>query len=149
MRSCFVSSLICLCIFIGCETQSDRASEREILLETDKQFAALSAKAGAAEAFYQYLDSAAVQISGNSGPIHGRDNIFKIMKPTDTGYKLLWDPQFANVSRCGDMGWTWGAYMLTVAVDSSQIRGYYLNVWEKKSDGNWRVVADIGNVSSK
>ena len=149
MRSRFVTFLICLWIFLSCRSEDDQAAERENLLQADKQFAALSAKAGAAEAFLEYLDSAAVQISGSSGPVHGRNNIFNRMKPSDTTYTLLWEPQFADVSRCADMGWTWGTYVMTVMADSSQVHGHYLNVWTKKSDGTWRVVADIGNVSAQ
>jgi len=149
MRSYLVFSLICLWIFSGCQSQSDLAAEKEKLLETDKQFASLSAEAGAAEAFKHYLDSAAVQITASSDPINGRQNIFERMKPSEDKYTLLWEPHFADVSRSTDMGWTWGTYVMTVLSDSTQTHGYYLNVWTKKSDGSWRVVADIGNVKVK
>jgi hypothetical protein len=99
-----------LWLFSGCESRVDVAAERTALLETDKEFADLSARAGTAESFFQYLDSAAIQITESEDVIHGRDKIFERMKPTDPEYSLLWEPMFADVSQSSDMGWTWGTY---------------------------------------
>jgi ketosteroid isomerase-like protein len=46
------------------------------------------------------------------------------------------------------MGYTWGIYSLSVQDDSGEIHtqnGKYLNVWKKDSQGNWRVIVDMGN----
>ena len=60
------------------------------------------------------------------------------------------DTKKASVSASGDMGWTWGIYVMTVREADGTVRtshGKYLNVWEKQPDGEWKVVADIGNES--
>ena len=83
-------------------------------------------------------------------PVHGQDSIYDIMKPGQEGYVLEWTPRAADVARSGDMGWTWGEYTVT-AKDGTGAQpaswGKYVNVWKKNADGEWKVVADIGNES--
>jgi len=139
-------------VVVGCSGRENTDVTRDVqrLLETDREFAAASVQHGAAEAFRLYLDEDATMFSGGRHPVHGRDSIYEIMRPGDEGYALEWTPRAADVARSGEMGWTWGEYTVTAKGDNgeeSMSWGKYVNVWKKNADGEWKVVADIGNDS--
>lgn len=61
---------------------------------------------------------------------------------------LRWDPFFVDVSESADLGYTLGRYELNSddsAGHGQTIRGYYVTIWRKKSDGSWKFVFDTGN----
>jgi ketosteroid isomerase-like protein len=57
-----------------------------------------------------------------------------------------WQPTFVNVSRSGDLGYTYGTYQVTSKDFSEKIleRGNYYRVWKKQA-GKWKLVADLLN----
>ncbi|MCF7807393.1 MAG: DUF4440 domain-containing protein [Candidatus Marinimicrobia bacterium] len=125
-------------------------TEKERLLETDKQFAALSIESGSAEAFRHFLAEDAMGMPQGQHPIMGRDAIYADMKTNSDSYILSWEPQRAEVSESRDMGWTWGNWMMSLTDDDGieQKRyGKYINIWERQPSGEWRVVVDLGNSS--
>ena len=129
----------------------DKSKAIEALVQTDRDFAAMSLKVGAAEAFNAYLTDNALQLPAGSNPISGRETIYQQMKKSEGSYTLAWEPQFGDVSDSGEMGYTWGTYTVSVineetgSVDKSY--GKYLNIWRKNDSGKWRVVVDMGNAS--
>ena len=97
-------------------------------------------------AFANYIAPDGMLLPRSSdGAIEGYESVIAVFGDDgDPGYKLLWQPQFAEVANSGDMGWTWGQYQ--VVVDSQDVdTGKYVNVWKKQSDGSWKVRVDIGN----
>ena len=61
---------------------------------------------------------------------------------------LRWEPVDAMVSSAGDLGFTWGNYVLESVDGDGQLflsEGKYANVWRKTANGDWRVVLDISN----
>jgi ketosteroid isomerase-like protein len=128
----------------------DVKREAARLLETDREFAAASLEHGAADAFRMYLDEDAIMFSGGRHPVRGRDSIYNVMKTGGDGYVLEWTPRAADVARSGEMGWTWGEYVVSSPGDGGNRPlswGKYVNVWRKNDAGEWKVVADIGNDS--
>lgn len=119
--------------------------EEENLLNADKEFAAYSKAHGAAEAFKEFLTDDALQFSAQRDVVVGNLAVYDIMKEGDDGYDLLWEPQFAEVAKSGDIGWTWGYYDLHFKENGETRYGKYLNVWKKNAAGKWKVAADIGN----
>jgi ketosteroid isomerase-like protein len=139
-------------VVAGCSGREsvDVTTEAQRLLETDRDFSAASVQHGAAEAFRMYLDENAAMFSDGRHPVHGRDSIYDIMKPGEQGYVLEWTPRAADVAQSGEMGWTWGEYTVTAKGsdgEQSMSWGKYVNVWKKNAEGEWKVVADIGNES--
>ena len=138
-------------VMFGCNKMINTEIEAGKLLEADKAFALYSQENGAADAFKQYLLSDALQLPDGREPLFGRDTIYTLMMPDD-GYQLLWEPQFAEVSNAGDMGYTWGLYTYLYVNengDSVSSKGKYLNVWKKDNDNNWKVIVDMGNSNPK
>ena len=62
----------------------------------------------------------------------------------DPTRKLLWQPQFAEVSQAGDMGWTCGTWQSFINGEQAA-SGKYVNIWKKQSDGSWKVRVDVRN----
>ena len=125
--------------------QVDLAAERDALLQADRDFSELSRESGAPAAFAQYLTEDALGLPAGSQPTFHRDSLVVRLS---NAYTLVWEPQRAEVSASGDLGWTWGRYQLhsTGADGQEQVgHGKYLNVWKKQADGTWKVIADVGN----
>jgi ketosteroid isomerase-like protein len=55
-----------------------------------------------------------------------------------------WQPALVNVSRSGDLGYTYGTYQITSKDSSQKIleSGNYYRVWKKQGNA-WKVVADL------
>jgi len=80
----------------------------------------------------------------------GREAIREAMIPTfaDSSVELRWAADTAVVAASGELGYTFGRWQLvlkTAAGDSVAGRGNYVTIWQRQSDGTWKVAADIGN----
>ena len=51
------------------------------------------------------------------------------------------DAQFAEAARAGDLGYTWGSYVIGPAGKPRE-RGFYIRVWQRERNGQWNVVLD-------
>ena len=124
---------------LACSQYVDIEVEKEKLLQTDKEFAQFSVNQGAAEAFKEYLTENALQLPAGRNPIQGRNNIYAIMKENQDDYTLDWSPKYAEVSKSGELGYTWGTYILSYT-DEDGIKqnsyGKYLNIWKKETNGD-------------
>ena len=73
-----IKYFIFLSIFVfqlACSQLADTESEKEKLLQTDKEFAQFSVNNGAAEAFNEYLTEDALQLPAGKNPVQGLDKI--------------------------------------------------------------------------
>jgi len=85
-----------------------------------------------------------VLIMPGSPPIVGTEDIRKAteaMLATDD--TVSWESDFAFIAPSGDMAYDYGT-ATTRSPDGSIIKGHYLVVWVKESDG-WKVAADMFN----
>ena len=128
---------------IGRSAAVDVDATRADLLNEERQYSKASADLGAAEAFLLNADVGVRVYRENQMPFVGRPASAKAMYPATTIW--TWTPDFADVSRAGDLGYTYGTYDLrdkkTNAVTES---GNYARVW-KKVAGMWRVAIDVAN----
>jgi len=124
----------------------DLDTETRALRAADEAFAALSESQSPKVAFSTYLTADAIMLPrATEGAIEGYDAAMEMFGDGgDVGYQLLWQPQFAEVSDGGDMGWTWGQYQVIVGGLEAGT-GKYVNIWKKQPDGTWKLRADIGN----
>ena len=63
------------------------------------------------------------------------------------GFHLEWGATEAHVAEAADLGYTIGAYELTVEQDGTPMVtiGKYVTTWGKQADGSWKVVVDCFN----
>lgn len=130
----------------SCETDSDRMerSKKEIM-EAEKAFALMADKEGIDIAFLEYADENAVLMRNNS-IIKGHNSIKAHFSNLNSdGGKLTWSPDFVDVAASGDLGYTYGKYLLT-SLDSVGSRiestGIFHTVWKRQKDGTWKFVWD-------
>jgi len=147
-----VGVLAAAVVVVGCENREKTGVKDESaqLLQADREFAAASVEHGAADAFRMYLDDNATMFSEGRNPVRGRESIYEIMKAGDGAYVLEWTPLEAEVARSGELGWTWGEFVVKARGKDGRESlswGKYVNVWKKNTAGEWKVVADIGNES--
>lgn len=118
----------------------------EAILKADRDFDALSASEGAAKAFRTYMDATDGLVFAGHDPVRGAEAIYKIEggdAPPQT--RLHWEPAEVFAST-GDMGVTWGRWVLTATGSTKPlITGRYVTVWRKNAQGEWKGVIDIGD----
>lgn len=143
-------------LLAGCATKSGGSrpgaieSARKQLIETDIAFSQTASQIGVAEAFYEYLAEDAVWLPTGSEPVLGREAVRDKLREAE-GTQLMWEPQFADVARSGELGYTWGLYesrSRTLEGRERVSRGKYTTIWRRQPpDGRWRAVLDTGNPS--
>src|SRR6185436_18782069 len=114
-------------------------------MQTDQAFSDLSKAKGRNASFLEYMDEHVTMLRANGMPLVGKDTMAKrFAERPDTSYTLTWQPLYADAAASGDLGYTYGRWLLvTTTNDSSE--GTYCTIWKKDSNGNWRFVLDTGN----
>ncbi len=112
------------------------------MVETEKEFAGRSVSHGVPEAFTVFFSEEAVMF--RFAPMYARP-VYQNRKATP-GVVLDWAPTFAEISAAGDLGYTYGPFELSKTDSSGKktSNGYFISVWKKQPDGNWRVAFDNG-----
>ena len=138
-----------LILLVACNPQMNMNKEKDKLLQTDIDFSNRSVEVGNHQAFLEYASPDVVLLKPNSYPIVGK----KAMKDlyaeiSDSNYRLTWKPSFARISKSGDLGYTFGIYLLEITQGEQKGQtgeGTYCTIWEKNAKGEWRFVLDTGN----
>ena len=133
-------------LLIACESKkSEDLTKKWIqeIFDAEQQFAQMVQKEGIHNAF--------VDFAADDASIMRNDSIIKGKTAIDNFYKnsnsktLSWTPDFIEVSKSGDLGYTYGMYYYTYKdtlgtehTDS----GIFHTVWKRQSDGTWKFVWD-------
>ena len=138
------------CFLFSCkEPKTDDAllhsNYKLALLSTDRAFSDLSEKEGIKLAYFEYIDSNGVLLRPNELPIIGAEAIDYLAQQNDQDYSLTWDPQHAEVGASGDLGFTYGVYILKPKDYDTLFYGNYTNIWKKQPDGKWKLLLNSGN----
>ena len=94
-------------------------------------------------AFIEYIDDEGVLLRPGHIPIIGANAIDYLSLVNDTAFILTWSPTGAGIAASGDLGYTYGIY--NMAMKDTVIKGTYVSIWKKQSDGKWKFMLDIGN----
>jgi ketosteroid isomerase-like protein len=122
-----------------------KGSDLLIKLETD--FARAVAEHGH-DAFVSYFAEDGVELE-NGGGITTKDEMRKA-GPWPPDMSLAWTPVKADMAASGDLGYTYGNYILRAKDKDGKLvthHGKYTSIWKKQKDGSWKVVVDMGNSS--
>jgi ketosteroid isomerase-like protein len=120
-----------------------------MLMELDREFAAITQKEGV-NGWVKYFAEDGAMAPSEGAIIRGREAIRKAMAPSfeTTGYSLKWEPEYAEASEDGSLGYTYGVYIRTsIDEDGNTVSGSgrYNSIWKKQKDSNYKIVLDIGN----
>ena len=139
-----------LILATGIANAADMASKdskaEAALMAVDRDASKVTSNLDATMAFY--ADDAQMFVP-NAPLANGKDAIRKMWTGMQAmpGFALSWEPQFATVSKSGDLGYTSGTYTFTFnGADGKPIsdKGKYVVVWKKVGD-EWKNTADIFN----
>lgn len=139
----FIPLMFASCSVFQKEDKSEIA-KREIV-QTEKDFASFCKSNGIQEAFTQYAaDSAVILLSDSL--IIGKENVQKhYAEDKFKDAQLIWEPDFVDASKSGDMGYTYGRYVYKtkdIKGNPLEFKGYFHTVWKRQTDGTWRFVWD-------
>ena len=142
----YILLFVCPLLFFSCDekkTTTTRPSSVDEILNTDIAFSDMSRQIGMKKAFLQYIDdNDGVLLRPGHLPIVGADAIDFLSRLSDTSYTLSWRPTKGEISKSGDLGFTYGVYELKI--DDSVYKGTYVSIWKKQNDGSWKFVLDAG-----
>ena len=115
------------------------------MVNSEKSFAASANSEGITEAFLKYLDDSA-KVFERGQILNGRE-VWSQRKMDSM--ELKWYPEFAEVAASGDIGYTTGPseFRLKKGSEKPDHKGYFNSIWRKNSEGEWKVVLDMGTPS--
>ncbi len=119
-------------------------SARTALAARDREFSEASARQGASKAFRSYSADDVRLFRNDKFPFVGRDATAATLATSKDVW--TWKPDFADLSRSGDLGYTYGTYELRSSDAAKALtgKGNYLRIW-KRENGAWKVVVDVAD----
>lgn len=103
------------------------------LVEADESLNYQIFKNGIPNAFLKYADASALVFQPKPESLQ---SVYKKTKHKDASESLEWKPEYAHISKKGDLGFTSGRFELNEVGKTKY--GFYLNVW-KNSNGKWKL----------
>lgn len=122
-----------------------KASHSLELMEYERSFSATSKEKGMKNAFIEFLDSNGVLLRPNQLPLKGAAAIDFLIQQNDAEYTLTWDPQHAVVAESGDLGFTYGIFVMHPLNRDTSFLGTYTHIWKKQLDGKWTLLLNSVN----
>ena len=142
---CFLLLSISGCFFPKKKEAVANEKDKIALINADNAFSNLSGEKGMKNAFLEYIDSNGVLLRPNVIPIAGADAVDYIIGLKDEGYTMTWKPNNAVVAVSGELGYTYGSYILQPASKDTVFYGTYVSIWKKQDDGKWKFILQSGN----
>jgi ketosteroid isomerase-like protein len=97
-----------------------------------------------------FLDEQASMLAPNAPVATGKAAIAKVIAADFAYGDGIWHADKAGVSQSGDLGYTSGPTSSSFKDSSGKLvtsKGNYLTVWKKQTDGSWKVLFDMFNLS--
>jgi len=119
----------------------------DLLRKLEADFAKAVAERGH-DAFVSYFAEDGVELEDGGGVKTKADMLQEAAWTADLS--LTWAPVKAEMAGSGDMGYTYGNYVLRSKDKGGKIvarYGKYTSIWKKQKDGSWKVALDMGNSS--
>ncbi|MCB0279079.1 MAG: hypothetical protein KDD94_06245 [Calditrichaeota bacterium] len=106
------------------------------MVETERRFGRRCAEIGQHQATYEAMADNGILF--REDPVNGKQNISSTKAPP---LILKFDPEFADMSLAGDMGFTSGPWEFQSALPLKEPiqYGYYATIWQKQANGEFKV----------
>jgi ketosteroid isomerase-like protein len=115
------------------------AGPADPVIAAERAFAARGAEAGIAQSFLDFMTDDAIVFGPEPTSAKKLYGARPGKAPKDGGPLLAWWPNWAGISRSGDLGFTTGPAEL-----NGKRSVNYFTVWVKQPDGRWKWVYDGG-----
>ena len=142
----FFSLLIIFSAGIAFAQENGQYKTNDSLAEAERAFAQMSVAIGQKEAFLEFLGDKGLMF--NPDPITAKDLLGGQPPTVQPQERVLdWEPIYGDVSTGDDFGFNFGPWL---AYDNKNPqkkvlgRGYFLSIWKRMADGNWKVIVDAG-----
>ncbi len=121
----------------------DIVAEQAGLLDRDRSFSKASAVDGLVAAFIKYSDDDVRLYRSSTFPICGKEAVQRMI--SNRSGLWTWEPIAADVSRSGDLGYTYGIseFRKKDAEENPGESSSYVRIWRKAMDGTWKVALEI------
>jgi len=142
-----ISLVICIIGLAACHDTStaDLEKTRQEVMAAEKAFNDMAATNGVKAAFLHFADSSAV-LNRRGQIVKGKQAISDYFDTWNySKVSLTWSPDFVDVSKSGDLAYTFGNYAFEATDSSGQSvsdTGVFHTVWRKQADGQWKYVYD-------
>jgi ketosteroid isomerase-like protein len=136
---------ICSCNGFEKKQQAAAPEEKMAMMDADRAFSKLSKEKGMKKAFIEYMDEEGVLLRPEQYPLLGAAAIDYLSQINDTAFSLEWEPQKGYLAKSGELGYTFGVYMLRPSSQDTVMYGTYVSIWKKQANGTWKYVLDTGN----
>jgi ketosteroid isomerase-like protein len=133
------------CTFAFSQNGGPTTATESSLVATERAFARMSVARGQAEAWIEYFADEGTIFQPQ--PLNAKEVMRKrLPAPQPPPATLNWVPIYGDVSESGELGYDIGPWKLSDNTPQNRPnrQGYFLSVWKKQADGNWKVVADFG-----
>lgn len=142
----FASFLLLGMLLLGCGSHNqDLEKWKKEIVEVEKAFNDMAQQEGLVKAFEFFAANDGV-IRRSKKIIKGKEAIRKWyendVQPNET---LTWKPTFVDVSKSGDLAYTYGNFTFTFPDSLGNMKqntGIFHTVWKRQADGSWRFVWD-------
>jgi ketosteroid isomerase-like protein len=114
---------------------------RHNLLDRERAYLQRNTEEGLVKAFTSHSSPGVRLYRVGSLPFIGRTAATNALESTKG--QVSWTTAGGDVSRAGDLGYTYGTYEITDATKVTE-RGSYVRIW-KNEGGQWRIVLDVAN----
>jgi len=118
-------------------------AERKRLLDLDHTFSVDSASNGMIRAFEAWSAEDVRVLRDTRFPAVGKTAGLSLIE--EKSGMLTWIPEKAEIADSADLGFTYGKASFKAPKAESSQSGYYLRIWKKLDDGQWKVVVDALN----
>lgn len=120
-------------------------SEKASLLNLDGEFSKASVAQGITNAYQSYMADDIRLYREGAFPAVGREAARSALSARQG--VMNWQPTKADVSKSGDLGYTYGLYDFKGdgADGKAAEHGNYLRIWRKQEHGKWKVALDLLN----
>ncbi len=144
-----IGVMMTLVLFAACITEERGSSEemmqawKQEIKDAEAAFAQMAKEEGMNEAFRSFAADNAVLMRGNQ-LIEKKTGIAEYMKDQNSK-GLAWSPEFVDVAKSGDLGYTYGYYTFSYEDQEgnpAESKGVFHTVWKRQEDGSWKFVWD-------
>jgi ketosteroid isomerase-like protein len=142
-----ILSLLLLFSMASCCKRQKATDDGQKIMETERHYSTLSSEKGMNAAFIAMFDSNGVLLRNNHMPIEGISAIKDLLlSEEDSTFSLTWEPLKAIIAQSGELGYSYGTYIIKSRTTGQQIsEGTYATVWKKNANGEWKAMLDTGN----
>ena len=135
--------LACAVVLIGAACGSNNTAlsdrDREAIRAASQKYVEADGKRDA-DAMMQVIGEGAYYMPSNGAPVSGREAIRGFLKPHPWD-KITETP--AEIEGRDGLAFVRGTY--TVLYQGQNLTGYYVEIWQKQPDGEWRITRKLWN----